>query len=206
MFSRPARAPLRASALVLALAGAVLVAPAQAASRAPAAAPAVAPLSSVVVVAVPLLNLRAAPRLSAPVLRRLPRGTVLRLRFYHVSWAAVTAPDDTIGYVDRYALRPLAPAPVPVVLARGAPVRAPARRVSLTVAVATVNLRAAPARTAPILATLPRRTPLTLLGVDRTGTWARGDARRPRGLDRALPDAPGLAGRGRPLTRGAHGR
>ncbi len=44
---------------------------------------------------------------------------------------------------------------------------------SLTVAVATVNLRAAPARAAPILATLPRRTPLTLLGVDRTGTWAR---------------------------------
>jgi len=172
MFSRPARAPLRAPALVLALAGAALVAPAQAASRAPAAPPAVAPPSSVVV-AVPLLNLRAAPRLSAPVLRRLLRGTILRLRFYHVSWAAVTAPDDTIGYVDRYAVRPLAPAPVPVVLARGAPARAPARRVSLTVAAAVVNLRAAPDRAAPILATLPQRTPLTLLGVDRTGTWAR---------------------------------
>ncbi len=165
---RPARAPLRALALLLTLAAAALVA---LVAPAPAAA-AVAPPSSVVV-AVPTLNLRAAPRLSAPVLRRLPRGTVLRLRFYHVSWAAVTAPDDTIGYVDRYAVRPLAPAPVPVVRERGAPARAPARRVSLTVAAAAVNLRATPDRAAPILATLPRRTPLTLLGVDRTGTWAR---------------------------------
>jgi len=172
MLSRPARAPLRAPALVLALAGAALVAPAHAASRTLAASPVAAPPASVVV-AVPLLNLRAAPRLSAPILRRLPRGTVLRLRFYHVSWAAVTAPDDTIGYVDRSALRPLAPAPVPVVRARGAPVRAPAQRVSLTVAAAAVNLRAAPALAAPILATLPQRTPLTVLSVDRTGTWAR---------------------------------
>ena len=172
MLSRPARAPLRAPALVLALAGAALVAPAHAASRTLAASPVAAPPASVVV-AVPLLNLRAAPRLSAPILRRLPRGTVLRLRFYHVSWAAVTAPDDTIGYVDRYALRPLAPAPVPVVRARGAPVRAPARRVSLTVAAAAVNLRATPDLGAPILATLPRHTPLTVLSVDGTGTWAR---------------------------------
>jgi len=172
MLSRPARAPLRAPALVLALAGAALVAPAHAASRTLAASPVAAPPASVVV-AVPLLNLRAAPRLSAPILRRLPRGTVLRLRFYHVSWAAVTAPDDTIGYVDRYALRPLAPAPVPVVRARGAPVRAPARRVSLTVAAAAVNLRATPDLGAPILATLPRHTPLTVLSVDGTGTGAR---------------------------------
>ena len=167
MFSHLARASLHAPALVLALAsGAALVPPAHAASRRLAASPVVAPLS-VVVVAVPALNLRAAPRLSAPLLRRLPRGTVLRLRFYHVSWAAVTAPDDTIGYVDRYAVRPLAPVPATV-----APARAPSRHVSLTVA-AAAHLRARPDRAAPILATLPRRTPLTLLGVDRTGTWAQ---------------------------------
>ncbi len=172
MFSHLARASLHAPALVLALAsGAALVPPAHAASRRLAASPVVAPLS-VVVVAVSALNLRAAPRLSAPLLRRLPRGTVLRLRFYHVSWAAVTAPDDTIGYVDRYAVRPLAPVPATVVPATVAPARAPSRRVSLTVA-AAAYLRARPDRAAPILATLPRRTPLTLLGVDRTGTWAQ---------------------------------
>ncbi len=48
-----------------------------------------------------------------------------------------------------------------------------ARLVSLTVAVAAANLRARPDRAAPLLATLSRRTPLALLGVDRTGTWAR---------------------------------
>jgi len=41
------------------------------------------------------------------------------------------------------------------------------------VATARANLRAAPDPAAPILATLPQRTPLTLLHVDRTGTWAR---------------------------------
>jgi len=166
---RPARAPLLAAALLLAGSVTARVAPAHAAHAA-----SVVPAS--VVVAVPLLNLRAAPRLSAPVLRRLPRGTVLRLRFYHVSWAAVTALDDTIGYVDRYALRPLASALAPVAPSAPAPVvptRAPTRLVSLTVAAATANLRAAPNRAAPLLALLPRRTPLTVLGVDRTGTWAR---------------------------------
>jgi hypothetical protein len=161
---RPARAPLLAAALLLAGGGAATVAPAQAAPAA------VAPPSSAVVVAVPALNLRAAPRLSAPILRRLPQGTVLRLRFYHVSWAAVTAPDDTIGYVDRYALRPLASAPAPVIRATVTPARVPARCVSVRVAATAATLRAAPDRAAPPLATLPRRTPLTLLGVDRTGT------------------------------------
>ena len=169
--SRPSLRSTHAPAFLLALAGAALVAPAHAASRAPTLSAAVAPPSSVVV-AVPTLNLRTAPRLSAPVVRRLSRGTVLRLHFYHISWAAVTAPDDTIGYVDRYAVRPLAPVPATVVPATVAPARAPSRRVSLTVA-AAAYLRARPDRAAPILATLPRRTPLTLLGVDRTGTWAQ---------------------------------
>jgi len=170
--SRPSPRPARALLLVAALLliGGAGVAPVRAASHTPAALAAVAPP---VVVVVPTLNLRAAPRLSAPVLRRLPRGTVLRLRFYHVSWAAVTAPDDTIGYVDRYALRPLASAPAPAPPATVDPTRVPTPLVSLTVAAAAANLRAAPERSAPILATLPQRTPLTLLRVDRTGTWAR---------------------------------
>jgi len=135
--------------------------------------------------------------------------------------AAVTAPDDTIGYGDRYAVHPLAPAlapalapvaPVapstPATLATPAPV-ALARLVSLTVAAATANLRVAPNGAAPFLATLPRRTPLTLLGMDRTGTWARLTTRAGRvGLGRALPDAAGLAPRGqaRRAARAAEGR
>jgi len=64
-----------------------------------------------VVVATPTLNLRAGPRPSAPIVLVLARGTILRVRFYHVSWIAVTTPDNTIGYVDRYDVRPLASAP-----------------------------------------------------------------------------------------------
>ncbi len=90
-----------------------------------------------------------------------------------MSWAAVTAPDDTIGYVDRDAVRPLAPAPAPAVSTPVAPTRAPARLVSLTVAAPVAKLRATPDRAAPLLALLPRRTTLTTLGVNRTGTWAR---------------------------------
>ena len=177
---RPLLRPPCALVLLRALTGAALVAPVSAAARpavARAASAAVAPPPSVVV-AVPLLNRRAAPRLSAPLLRRLPQGTVLRLRFYPVSGAAVTAPDDTIGYVDRAAVRPLAPAPAPAVPAPVAPACPPAPLVSLTMAAAVATLRAAPDRAAPdratpILALLPHRTALTVLGVDRRGTWAR---------------------------------
>ena len=191
---RPLLRPPCALVLLRALTGAALVAPVSAAARpagARAASAAVAPPPSVVV-AVPLLNRRAAPRLSAPLLRRLPQGTVLRLRFYHVSGAAVTAPDDTIGYVDRAAVRPLAPAPAPAVPAPVAPACPPAcppaPLVSLTMAAAVATLRAtpdraapdratpdraAPDRAAPILATLPHRPALTVLSVDRRGTWAR---------------------------------
>ena len=155
---RPLLRPPCALVLLRALTGAALVAPVSAAAR-----PAVA---------------RAAPRLSAPLLRRLPQGTVLRLRFYHVSGAAVTAPDDTIGYVDHDALRPLAPAPAPAVPAPVAPACPPAPLVSLTMAAAVATLRATPDRATPdratpILALLPHRTALTVLGVDRRGTWAR---------------------------------
>jgi hypothetical protein len=93
------------------------------------------------------------------------------------------APDDTIGYVDHDALRPLAPAPAPAVPAPVAPACPPAPLVSLTMAAAVATLRATPDRAAPdratpdratpILALLPHRTALTVLGVDRRGTWAR---------------------------------
>jgi len=124
------------------------------------------------VVVVPTLNLRAGPRLSAPLLRRLPRGVHLRVLFYRVSWVAVAAPDATIGYVDRYGVRPLPVAPRVAVPASPSPTaRPPFRPPYLTVAAATANLRSAPALTAPILVVLPRRTPLALLG--SRGTWAR---------------------------------
>src|SRR5919199_1454520 len=45
------------------------------------------------------LRLRARPRLSAPVIETLARGTKLGFRGYHTSWAAVVAPDGAQGYV-----------------------------------------------------------------------------------------------------------
>ena len=45
------------------------------------------------------LRLRAQPRLSAPVVEALARGTKLGMRGYHTSWVAVVAPDDAQGYV-----------------------------------------------------------------------------------------------------------
>lgn len=62
----------------------------------------VAPRASsgpVVVTTVDQLNLRRGPRLAAAVIERLAVGTRLRLRGYHVSWAAVVAPDGANGYV-----------------------------------------------------------------------------------------------------------
>jgi murein DD-endopeptidase MepM/ murein hydrolase activator NlpD/uncharacterized protein YraI len=51
------------------------------------------------------LNLRTGPRLSAPMIEMLSRGTKLHLRGYHVSWAAVVAADGAVGYVSRYYVR-----------------------------------------------------------------------------------------------------
>jgi len=169
--SRPACPPLLVSVVGAILTVVVGGVNAAGAATAPGPAP-------TVVVVVSTLNLRAGPRLSAPSLRRLPRGTHLRVLFYRVSWVAVAAPDATIGYVDRYGVRPLPVAPRAAVPASPASpalsspaARPPFRPPYLTVAAATANLRSAPALTALVLAVLPRRTPLALLG--SRGTWAR---------------------------------
>lgn len=52
-----------------------------------------------VVTTVDGLRLRAGPRLAAPVIEGLSKGTKLGLRGYHTSWVAVQAPDGTHGYV-----------------------------------------------------------------------------------------------------------
>ncbi len=133
---------------------------------------ATAPSSSVVVVT-PALNLRAAPRLSAPILRRLSRGVVLRVLFYHISWIAVVTPDALVGYVYRYDVRPIATATTTTIVPTTSTARAVFQPPYLMVAVAAAALRFSPAIAAPVLIVLPRHTPLALLGVDRTGTWAR---------------------------------
>jgi len=135
-----------------------------------AARAATAPSSSVVVIT-PALNLRGGPRLSAPILRRLARGAVLRVLFYHISWVAVVTPDALVGYVYRYDVRPIAAA---ATMTSAVPTsRVVFQPPYLTVAVAAAALRDSPAIVAPTLLVLPRHTPLALLGVDRTGTWAR---------------------------------
>jgi len=157
--------------IALPLAGALVGLAGHPALTACAASPPMVTAPPPVVVATPTLNLRAAPRLSAPIVRVLVRGTILRVRFDHVSWIAVTTPDNTIGYVDRYDVRPLATAsPIaPPTVAPAPPVvfRPPYR----VVAVAGADVRAAPVRTAPVVAVLPRRTPLAVLAI--AGTWAR---------------------------------
>jgi len=128
------------------------------------------PASSVVVVT-PALNLRAAPRLSALILRRLSRGVVLRVLFYHISWVAVVTPDALVGYVYRYDVRPIVT--TTTIATTTSTSRAVFQPPYLRVAVAAAALRFSPAIAAPVLIVLPRHTTLALLGVDRTGTWAR---------------------------------
>jgi len=126
--------------------------------------------SSSVIVMTPALNLRAGPRLSAPILRRLARGAVLRVLFYHISWVAVITPDALVGYVYRYDVRPITTTTATTTTNTSRAVFQPPY---LTVAVAAAALRDNPAIVAPTLLVLPRHTTLALLGVDRTGTWAR---------------------------------
>ncbi len=129
--------------------------------------------SSSVIVITPALNLRAGPRLSAPILRRLARGAVLRVLFYHISWVAVTTPDALVGYVYRYDVRPITTTTATIAGATTSTSRAVFQPPYVMVAVAGAPLRFSPAIVAPTLIVLPRHTTLALLGVDRTGTWAR---------------------------------
>ena len=130
--------------------------------------------SSSVMVVTPALNLRAGPRLSAPILRRLARGAVLRVLFYHISWVAVVTPDALVGYVYRYDVRLIASTATPTASAAATNTsRAVFQPPYVMVAVAAAPLRFGPAIVASTLLVLPRHTTLALLGVDRTGTWAR---------------------------------
>src|SRR5205085_1534265 len=67
--------------------------------RAPVTGSGMARTGSYVVITGDGLRLRAQPRLSAPVIEALARGTKLGFRGYHTSWVAVVAPDGAQGYV-----------------------------------------------------------------------------------------------------------
>ncbi len=151
------------------LVGGLLLSGGLTASPRPAAAatgPAVVPVATYeVVVAVPLLNVRQAPRLQAPVLLRLAGGTTLDVHGYTAHWLAVTTLTGQSGYVFTHDVRlpggrltPLHPAG--------------ARRAQptvLMVAVSAANLRVAPRLTAPVRALLPAHTRVTVHAT--TGAW-----------------------------------
>jgi hypothetical protein len=63
------------------------------------------PAGSDVEIAVPVLNLRAAPSLTAPIIERLAQGTRLAVRGVTGGWVAVVAPDGRFGYVYRASVR-----------------------------------------------------------------------------------------------------
>ena len=143
------------------------------------------------------VNLRAGPRLAAPVVAALPVGTRLSVRGYHISWADVALPDGTRGYVLRTYVAPVGAAalaarashtPTPR-LPRGhsgahaprphvvAPVIASSSRRLVVIASEGANLRAAPTRTATVRGAAPRDTPLT--AVTTRGAWV--EVRTPDG-------------------------
>src|ERR687885_1165792 len=125
------------------------------------------------------LRLRARPRLSAPVIETLARGTELGFRGYHTSWAAVVAPDGTQGYVLGSYVRlvgratPQVARPTSRSTRRGA--AAGFEAPFLIVDVRDANLRAAPSLTAPVIASAPYNTQLALRGID--GPWAHVETR-----------------------------
>jgi len=134
------------------------------------------PLGPVVITTVDQLNLRQGPRLGATAIETLALGTRLRLRGYHVSWAAVVAPDGTNGYVlGRYVRR------LRVVRARASTQISPATTTaSVVVSVPAANLRAAPSLRAAVILSVVHDTRLTVrvargdwLGV-RMGTGLAG--------------------------------
>lgn len=120
-----------------------------------------------VVVAVPLLNLRQAPTLRAPVLLRLAAGTPLAVHGYTAHWLAVTtlAGPPGSGYVFGRDVRLPGGRLIPLYPVARAP-----RPAVLVVAVQAANLRAAPRTTAPVRAVLPAGARVTVRAV--TGPWA----------------------------------
>jgi murein DD-endopeptidase MepM/ murein hydrolase activator NlpD/uncharacterized protein YgiM (DUF1202 family) len=139
-----------------------------------------APAGSVVITTVDHLNLRQGPRLGAAAIERLALGTRLRLRGYHVSWAAVVAPDGTDGYVLGRYVRRSSDVRTHVATRTGAPRRpgtastqtSPATTAaSVIVSVPAANLRAAPSLRAPVILSVVRDTLLTPRAIQ--GDWLR---------------------------------
>jgi len=136
------------------------------------------------------VNLRAGPRLAAPVVAALPVGTRLSVRGYHISWADVAyvlrtyvAPVGAAALAARASHTPTprlprghsgAHAPRPHVVA---PVIASSSRRLVVIASEGANLRAAPTRTATVRGAAPRDTPLT--AVTTRGAWV--EVRTPDG-------------------------
>jgi murein DD-endopeptidase MepM/ murein hydrolase activator NlpD/uncharacterized protein YgiM (DUF1202 family) len=153
-----------------------------------------------VVTTVDELHLRAAPRLGGARIETMSIGTKLHLRGYHVSWAAVTAPDGANGYVlGRFV------APVSTVVAHTERPSTPSRpraarngargysmrstradsrattvrpRVSnaaparyVVISVVAANVHTAPSRTAPVVASAPQGARLAVRGATSTGEW-----------------------------------
>jgi len=139
-----------------------------------------APVGPVVITIVDQLNLRQGPRLGAAAIERLALGTRLRLRGYHVSWAAVVAPDGTDGYVLGRYVRRSGDGRAHVATRTGAPRRpgtastqtSPATTAaSVIVSVPAANLRAAPSLRAPVILSVSRNTLLTPRAIQ--GDWLR---------------------------------
>ncbi len=107
------------------------------------------------VVTTAAVHLRQRPRLAGRVLEILPRGAKLHFHAYHVSWAAVTAPDGKVGYVSR---RYLGTVRVP---GYAAPF--------IVVSVRAANVRVTPRLDAPILFVVHRGA--ILAGGRVTGSW-----------------------------------
>jgi len=137
-----------------------------------------APVGPVVITTIDQLNLRQGPRLAATAIERLALGTRLRLRGYHVSWAAVVAPDGTDGYVlGRYVRRSgdVRPHVATRTAAPGRPRTASTQTspttpaASVIVSVPAANLRVAPSLRAPVLLSVVRDTRLTVRAA--RGDW-----------------------------------
>jgi uncharacterized protein YgiM (DUF1202 family) len=129
------------------------------------------PVGPVVITTVDHLTLRQGPRLGAAAIEGLALGTRLRLRGYHVSWAAVVAPDGTDGYVFGRYVRRLGVVRAHVATSTGAARRlraaastqtSPATASSVVVSVPAANLRAAPSLRAPVILSVVRDTRLTV--------------------------------------------
>ncbi len=152
-----------------------------------------------VVTTVDALNLRAAPRLGGARIETIALGAKLHLRGYHVSWAAVTAPDGATGYVlGRF----VAPASTITAAAHAERTPTPSRthdarstassktasrarhttairpRVSsaattryVVISVVAANVHTAPSRTAPVVVSAPQGARLAVRGATSTGEW-----------------------------------